>query len=91
MSSYSSYDHDHDDNHSHIEVELKMYSTTSYQIDVPDDIWKEFSDIHDERDRLNNPIVEKIAEDVREHRNGDLDPGVRAEITRIIGGENDGI
>lgn len=68
-----------------------MYSTKTYQIEVPEETWKTLKQVHDDRGRINSRIVELIAEDVREHQNGDLDPGVRAEITRILGGGDDGI
>ena len=65
-----------------------VYQTKSYQIDTPGELWKAFGQLHADRDRINSRIVELIAEDVERHASGDLDPRVREEITRIIGGEN---
>ncbi|QZP37083.1 hypothetical protein [Halobaculum magnesiiphilum] len=62
------------------------YETNSYQIDVPSDLWDAFHRIHDDRDRINAPIVELIAEDVDEQLPPDADPGVEETINRIRGG-----
>jgi len=67
------------------------YRTKSYQIDTPEPLWSEFTAIHDDRDRINSRLVELVAMDVREASDGDLDPGVRAEINRVLGGEDDGV
>lgn len=63
------------------------YDTTSYQIDAPTPIWRAFKQIHDERDRLNSPLVELMAEEVAEHVD-ELDPELQAEVEPILGGEN---
>ncbi len=65
------------------------YNTTSYQTDVPGELWTEFRQQHDDRDRINSRIVELIAMDVKRQSDG-LDPGVRADINRILGGDSDG-
>jgi hypothetical protein len=68
-----------------------VYRTKSYQIDTPEALWREFTAIHDDRDRINSRLVELVAEDVREETDDALDPEVRAEINRILGGERDGV
>lgn len=66
-----------------------MYSTISYQIDVPDELWDAYKRMHDDRDRVNGPIVESMAAEVREHHSGDLDPQVQSQISMVLddGGE----
>jgi len=71
-------------------VVLVTYRTKSYQIDTPEPLWREFTAIHDDRDRINSRLVELVAEDVREAADGDLDPEVRTEINRVLGGESSG-
>ncbi|NHX37816.1 MULTISPECIES: hypothetical protein [Halolamina] len=67
-----------------------MYRTKSYQIDTPEALWREFTAIHDDRDRINSRLVELVAQDVREEVDGGLDPQVRGEINRILEGDLDG-
>lgn len=65
---------------------LVVYDTTSYQTDVPGDLWTEFLQQHDDRNRINSRIVELIAEDV-EAQADSLDPGVQTQINRILRGD----
>lgn len=65
-----------------------MYSTKTYQIDVPTHTWEEFKQLHADRDRINSAVVELVAEYVREETNGDLEPQVRRELNRILGGDD---
>lgn len=61
------------------------YDTTSYQIDAPTPVWKAFKQIHDDRDRINAPIVELMAENVAD-RIDELDPELQTEVEDILGG-----
>ncbi len=63
-----------------------VYETTSYQTDCPSALWREFKQQHADRNRINSRVVELVAEDV-EQQTDDLDPQVREEINRILGGD----
>jgi hypothetical protein len=71
-------------------VVFVTYRTKSYQIDIPEALWNAFMAIHDDRDRINSRLVELVAEEVEEVADGDLDPEVRTDINRILGGDLDG-
>lgn len=64
------------------------YETNSYQIEVPSELWNAFHRIHDDRDRINAPIVELIAEDVDGQLPADADPRVKETINRIHWGDD---
>lgn len=59
-------------------------------MDTPEALWREFTSLHDDRDRINSRLVELVAQDVREQVDDGLDPEVRAEVNRVLGGDSGG-
>lgn len=68
-----------------------LWSTTSYILEVPSGTWDEFKQQHKDRDRINERLIELVAEDVREAADGDLDAQIQDELNAVLGGEDDGV
>lgn len=57
-----------------------------YQIDASDPLWEAWKDTVPRSQRLDERLKEHMARDIREH-NDSLDPEVRDEVNRLLGGE----
>lgn len=63
------------------------HGTTSYTVDCPRPLWKEYKRLRaeEEEQNLNDALVEDVAKALREAGDGDLDDEAAALVTEVLG------